>query len=228
MSVARQIGFLADLHFNGNPKDLCRFRADLGWLRNRGAELAVVLGDLLDAEGEAQAQVLLGELRDTAARCGLPVRWLPGNHDLDHLSKAQFYEALGLAGALSVESFRCGETTFVQLDANFSPDGLVYGHGNCDWRESYLPADQLDWLDSVLRSVDAPVAILIHQRLDGEGPHTVTNAADVRAILCRYANVSVVFQGHRHKSIRQQIGGIEYITLPAFKHGAPPCLSLFE
>jgi hypothetical protein len=166
-------------------------------------------------------------LREVSALCDSfrgTVRYMPGNHDLDHISKTQFYNALGAGGDLSTGRFRLNGLECICIDGNFSPDGTEYDAGNFDWKESCIPEEQLEWLRKELDAAEAPVILFVHQRLDIPGHYSVHNHAAVRETLRLPGKVQAVFQGHQHADDLRRIDGITYYTLGAHLDGAGPAL----
>jgi hypothetical protein len=147
-----------------------------------------------------------------------------GNHDLDCISKAEFYHVLGRADGSSRFHFELGGYTFVCIDGNFSPDGSEYDRGNFEWEKSFVPVEELDWLRSRLAASLLPVVVVSHQRIDCDGKYSVRNNADVREIIALSGKVKAVFQGHRHEDDLKQIDGTSYYTLGAHVDGAGPAV----
>ena len=219
-----RIGVVNDLHYDGHVLALNRLYESVALLNQGGAALLVVMGDLIDSDGETNAKRLLREVSALCDSFRGTVRYMPGNHDLDHLSKAQFYSALGCADAEPAFGFKQGGVGFICIDGNFSPDGTEYRQGNFDWKEACVPDEQLDWLGSQLAAAEAPVVIFSHQRIDVPGEYSVRNHAAVRDVIRHSGKVKAVFQGHRHADDLQQIDGTTYYTLGAHKDGAGPAM----
>lgn len=193
-------------------------------LNRGGADLLVVMGDLIDSTGAMNAERVLHEV---AALCDSflgPVRYMPGNHDLDYLSKAQFYNALGCAGDSSTFGLRQGGVGLIGMDGNFSSNAVEYDAGNFDWKTAYMPDEQLEWLAEKLAAIETPVVLFTHQRIDVPGEFSVQNHAAVREIIRSSGKIKAVFQGHQHADDLRQIDGTTYYTLGAHKDGAGPAL----
>jgi predicted phosphodiesterase len=218
------IGLLNDLHYDGSVQALNRLYESVSVLNRGGAEVLVVLGDLLDAESETNALRLLREISALCNSFSGIVHYMPGNHDLDHLSKVQFFQALGRDGDSPTFSFKHAGVDFICIDGNFSPDGTEYAQGNFDWKEAYVPGEQLHWLEAQLASAAAPAIILSHQRIDIACMHSVRNHEAVREIIRQSGKVKAVFQGHQHADDLRQIDGTAYYTLSAHKDDAGPAM----
>ncbi len=217
-------GLLNDLHYDGGVEALNRLYESVAELNRGGAEMLVVMGDLIDADSEMNAWRLLREVSALCSSFRGTIRYMPGNHDLDHLSKAQFYDALGCAGANPVFGFGLGGISFICIDGNFLPDGTEYDHGNFDWRDSFVPTEQLDGLAGQFAAASGPVVVLSHQRVDIDGTQSVRNHDAVRDVIRQSGKVKAVFQGHQHADDLRKIDGTTYYTLGAHKDSAGPAM----
>jgi 3',5'-cyclic AMP phosphodiesterase CpdA len=226
MQTAQQVrvGLVNDLHYDGGVQALNRLYESVAVLNQGGIESLVILGDLIESSNMANALRLL---REVSALCDAfhgTVHYLPGNHDLDSISKAQFYNTLGCAGDTSTCRFQSHHVECICIDGNFSPDGTGYDAGNFEWNLSYVPDEQLAWLQTQLESAAAPVLLFSHQRIDIPGDFSVQNHADVRDVIKSSGKVKAVFQGHQHADDIQQIDGTAYYTLSAHKDDAGPAV----
>ncbi len=219
-----RVGLLNDLHYDGGVQALNRLYESVAALNRGGIELLVVLGDLIDSSSEMNATRLLREVSALCDSFHGTVRYMPGNHDLDHLSKAQFYNALGCAGDAPTCRFQQNGSEFICIDGNFSADGTEYDCGNFGWKDAYVPDEQLAWLGSQLAAAVAPVMLFSHQRIDIPGEFSIQNHAAVRDVIRLSGKVKAVFQGHQHADDLRQIDGTAYYTLGAHKDGVGPAM----
>jgi len=226
MQAERQfkIGLLNDLHYDGGVQALNRLYEVVAALNHGGIELLVVLGDLIDSSSETNALRLLREVSALCDSFHGTVRYMPGNHDLDHISKAQFYNALGCASDVPTCRFQQNGIDFLCIDGNFSPDGTEYDCGNFDWKEAFVPDEQLVWLRNQLAAAKAPVVLFSHQRIDVSGAYSVQNHEAVRDVIRRAGKVKAVFQGHQHADDLNEIDGTAYYTLSAHMDDAGPAV----
>ncbi len=197
-------------------------------IRKSGAEAMLLMGDVVNGTSELNAKRLLQEV---AALCELfpgAIRYMHGNHDLDHLSKAEFYNALGHVGDPSRFHFDFGGYTFICVDSNFSPEGTEYCRGNFEWRKCCVPIEEVDWLRARLAASLQPVIVVSHQRIDSAGMHSIANAAAVRELIASSGKVKAVFQGHKHEDDLQNADGIPYYTLGAHVDGAGPAIASLD
>lgn len=185
------------------------------------ADLLICLGDFIDDGGDhdanvAHTQALMALIR----RAGIPFYTLMGNHDCHAFSREEFASLTD--GAVPPFVHRVGGKALIFLDAGYSDNGQTYEPGKIDWKNCYLPPEQLAQLRLALADPAVEEAyVFIHQNLDPEVQvdHIVRNAADARAILAESGKVRTVYQGHYHRGHEAVFDGIPYITLPAMCEG---------
>ncbi len=231
-----RFGVLTDAHYaDATPKGTRFYRESRAKVREAIPRLNAArvtflaqLGDIKDmADAETPERTLehLSLITREIARFDGPTCHVLGNHDMDNLSKAQ---ALGLLRSTDVPrgrafyAVRRGGVRFIALDACYTKAGADYDRGNFDWRDTNVPAAELDWLRGELAASAEPVIVLAHQRLDGAGDVYVKNSAAVREALEASGKVLAVFQGHDHPGARATLGGIHYYTLKAVVEGSGP------
>jgi len=204
-----------------------------------GLSFAITLGDMIDAPADADALnddsvakeiALLKTIEAEWAKVNAKRHYVLGNHCVYTLTKAEFFahtKAQPAPYSFDV-SFKRGDGAvhFVILDACFKADGTPYARRNADWRDTNLPAAQVQWLADDLAKTKNPTVIFAHQRLDGaKGAEDsqVKNAAQVRPILEKSGKVLAVLQGHSHQNFLTTVGGIPYCVLRAMVEdpGAP-------
>ena len=230
MAIAHKIriGLLTDLHYDGSASAMNRLYEAVALLNQSGAGELLVMGDLVNGNSDLNARRLL---REVAALCESfkgPIHYMPGNHDLDHISKAEFYSAIGQTGSSSRFHFEFGGYTLICIDGNYSPDGSEYDRGNFEWQKSFVPDEELDWLRARLAASLLPVVLFSHQRIDCAGAYSVTNDAAVREVISLSGKVKAVFQGHRHEDDLKQIEGTSYYTLGAHVDEAGPAVVILD
>jgi predicted phosphodiesterase len=197
-------------------------------MNEQEVDFIVELGDFKDQDSPPAEQKTLSYLRaaeNVFCKFDGPTYHVLGNHDQDSISKAQFLTNIkntGIGSGRSYYSFDSNGVHFVVLDANYKSDGTDYDHGNFDWTDANVPPAELQWLRRDLAATRGAVIVLVHQLLDGAGPHYVKNAAEVREILEQSDRILAVFQGHRHDGGYSFIEGIHYYTLKAVVEGPGP------
>ncbi len=207
---------------------LNRLYEKISALNAGGVQTLVLMGDLVNGNSEAHAKRLLREVSALCDSFKGTLYFMHGNHDLDYLSKAEFYNVLGRAGDPSRFQFEAGGYTFICLDGNFSPNETAYDHGNFIWQKAFLPEEQLDWLRGRLAASLQPVIIISHQRIDHETKFAVENHQDVREMISLSGKVKAVFQGHNHEDDLKWVEGVSYYTLSAHTDDAGPSAIILE
>ncbi len=188
-------------------------------------DFLVELGDLKDEDGppvESRTLQYLRTIEDVFQGFAGPRYHVLGNHDVDCISKGQFFqnvESTGIDPSRTYYSFDVRGLHCVVLDANYKADGADYDRGNFDWTDANIPRHELDWLRQDLATARGPVVVFVHQLLDGTGDLYVNNAAEVRAVLQESRKVLAVFQGHHHAGAHSCIEGIPYYTLKGVVEG---------
>ena len=219
-----RIGIINDLHYDGRCEALNHLFGAVALLNRGLTDRLIVMGDLVNADSEMNALRLLHEV---AALCNSfrgSVCYMPGNHDLDHLSKSLFFQALGCSNHESVFHQEEDEISLIGIDGNFSPDGSEYNHGNFSWKEALIPDKQLAWLEERLAATQKSVVLFSHQRIDVSSHYSVCNHDAVRDVIRRSGKVKAVFQAHQHADDLQQIDGTTYYTLGAHLDDAGPAM----
>ena len=223
-----RVGLMTDLHYADKAPTKTRFyREALGkldeaveYFNNEKPAFVIELGDLIDKATTVKQEVeWLGTIEKRYARLSMPRHYVFGNHCVATLTKEEFAAHTGMSKTPHY-AFEQAGVSFIVLDACYREDGVAYGRENFDWKDTFIPKAQLDWLQTQLAAAKGPVVIFAHQRLDESAPHMVKNASAVRAVLEKSGKVLAVFQGHSHKNDYQQIVGIHYCTLVAMVEGS--------
>jgi len=210
----------------------------------------IAMGDLIDAAETREAELgYLGALCRELARFRGERLVLPGNHDLQSLSKDELLsearrwcamvelspldrdqgapldmvEGSGMYGSLERKGVH-----LVVLDGNYRADGTAFERGNFAWEDAWLSEEQISWLADDLRlAADLPVIVLCHeclfppQGLEAEQAdlHVLRNARRVRDVIEAAGNVCAVLQAHYHPGAQMVINGIPYLALSAMVVG---------
>jgi len=207
-------------------ESLAKMREAVTRIRAERASFLGILGDIKDMapkEPEARSLSHLAAIEAEIQRFGGPTYHVLGNHDMDNNSKPQMLAGItntGIARELSYYAVSHEGLRVIVLDACYLEDGRDYDHGNFDYRDTWVPAAQLSWLDRELTAATEPVIVLAHQRLDGESHVHVKNSAEVRSVFERSQKVLAVFMGHDHPGAYNQVNGIHYYTQKAIVEGS--------
>lgn len=217
------IGMFADSHYADREKvgtryyreSLAKVEQGIKEFNSVKPDFVIELGDYVD-KGESLAAEMdyLERIESEYTKFEGERHYVLGNHDLATFSKEQFINGCGARE--NYYSFDKGHFHFVVLDACYNEDESDYNAGNFDWKESYIPAAEQEWLEANLRATKRKTIVFVHQRLDDDnGSHGVGNASAVRGILEQSEKVLAVFQGHDHGGAYNSINGIHYCTLQA-------------
>ena len=225
------------------------YRESLGKLEKAVAALnasavdfVIELGDFKDlTKNRASTLPILDRAEAAFAKFNGPRYHVLGNHDMDCLTKAEFFAHVKNCDAASGRhvnptngyySLVKNGVTFIVLDACYTKDGADYTGNptaNWNWYEAKVPDAELAWLDATLKAAPGPAVVFCHQRLDpnawcADNPkltHAVINAADVRAVLEKSRKVRAVFTGHEHTGGVCKLNGITYHSLVAMVINGP-------
>lgn len=224
---AIRIGLITDLHYADKaPRGSRHYRESLAKLSEAAAQfkkskpdMVVELGDLIDAADSVETEMsYLNRINKEFAALPGDKHCVLGNHCVDTLTKQEFLK--GVRQKQSYYSFDRSGFHFVILDACFRSDGKPYQRNNFKWTDANIPAKELDWLRSDLKSAKGKTIVFAHQRLDVRNLHGVRNCEQVRKVLEDSKKVLAVFQGHSHKNDYKEIAGIHYCTLVAMVEGS--------
>lgn len=231
-----RFGVVTDTHYAQKNVYLNRYYREaagklkkfIAHMNREKVDFIVHLGDFKDEGNIPSEEETLGFLKEVEAvyrKFQGPRYHVLGNHDMDSISKAQFLaevENTGIAKDASWYAFNKNGIQFIVLDANFKKGFIPYDHGNFDWRESYLPPGQIEWLQQQLEKNDSPTIIFVHQVLDPhvEKDYQVSNGDQARIIIQQHKQVKAVFQGHIHEYVYHKIKGVHYWCIPAMVEGS--------
>lgn len=222
-------GVVTDVHYADIPPrkvrpchlTLDKLREALARFNQRQLAFIIELGDFIDADpGKLHDLDYLKAVRSVFETFPGPRYYVLGNHCVWVLGKEAFLAGCGLER--SWYSFDYGPIHGVVLDACFTQDEAPYRPGAFDWKDSWIPQAELNWLaEDLARAKDRTVLVFVHQNLQNESLAVgVKNAPQVRKVLEAAGNVFAVFQGHEHAGAYARINGIHYITLRGLIEGA--------
>ncbi len=186
--------------------------------RKNNVDAVFCLGDIINSEKDRDRDIgNLSYIMGLMKECGLPLCTIPGNHDFETLSQDEYYSASKCPRPpyyVDIQGSR-----FVFLDCCYINEHTEYDRGNFDWKVSYLPKSQLDYLKNIA-SQSERVYVCTHQNLDDrDDPHCIRNAESVREVISECESIKGVFSGHYHKGAEFYIDGIKYITPSALCEG---------
>ena len=222
-----KIGLVTDLHYaDKKPGGTRHYRETLNKLEEAAQKFAeikphfiVELGDFIDAADSVDVERrYLKTVNTEYSKICNDRHYVLGNHCVDTLTKDEFLG--GIEKNKSYYSYDRGQFHFIVLDSCFRSDGEPYRRRNFQWTDANIPAPELDWLKSDLKTNRRPVIVFAHQRLDVSNNHGVKNNIEVRKVLEESGSVLAVFQGHSHQNDLKTIEGIHYCTLRAMVEGS--------
>lgn len=226
-----KFGAFADVHYAKNviigkrycDLSLVRLENIVHDFNNRNLEFCICLGDIITSvqDFEIDKSNIL-QISDKFNMFNMPSHIVLGNHDLEAMSKSDFYTIFGKKRNSSYYSFIQENNKFIVLDANYLADNSDYDSGNYNWVESYICDKQITWLDNELSlSKEKNILIFTHQNLDYRLNNgsldacVIRNYNEVAQILKNSKKKITVIQGHYHNGDYQVINNITYITLKA-------------
>jgi Icc protein len=180
-------------------------------------DLVLATGDLVDA-GMAEEYA---HLRELLAPLAMPVRLIPGNHDLREPLRAAFadHHYLPRDGFLQyvVDS---GPLRLIALDT-LTP-GAPHGE---------LCAQRLDWLEGRLAESGKPTILFMHHppfecgMKEFDKARLNVGADRLAAIVQRHPNIERILCGHVHRPIQARWAGTIVAVAPSTAHQATLDLS---
>ncbi|GAA5222325.1 metallophosphoesterase [Membranihabitans marinus] len=229
---------ITDLHFadripgEGNNRyynqSLTKLSECVSVMNEEKVDFLIQLGDFKDQDevpNEKKTLKYLSAMEKEFSRFNGAKYHVLGNHDHDSISKRQFLKNVSISGfkeAKNFYSFDKNDFHFIVLDANYTSQGMEYDHGNFDWKDANIPANQLLWLEKDLEKTQLPTVVFVHQRLDeneSNAAYCVNNSGVVRSVLEKSEKVILVLQGHYHEGDNNKINSITYFTLKAAVEG---------
>lgn len=164
-------------------------------------DLILLTGDLSQDETVESYQWL----RSLLLPLGLPVYWVPGNHDQGNA----IHQELSQEPLSAEKCFTACGWNFILLDSSVPAN--VHGH---------LWPDELAWLEQQLQAAEQPTVIALHHPpmaigsawMDSINLH---NGDNFLAIIDRYPQVKAVLFGHIHQEFEQTRQGVRYLGAPS-------------
>ena len=235
-----RFGVITDLHYSKRkpygtrffPQSIEKLKEAMDVFNRSNLDFLIELGDLKDQDNEPLREntlAYLQEIEKVFQSFSGPTYHVLGNHDMDSISKDDFFaytSNYGKADKKAFYSFKVKDVKFIVLDANYNNDGTPYNCGNYTWTETYIPQEEIEWLRNELTGSKYPVFIFIHQMLDSfsdiASSLCVNNAEEIVSLLEESGNVFAVFQGHHHAGHYSFRNNIHYWTMKGMIEGCLP------
>lgn len=227
-------GLVTDSHYADRDPSPTRFYREsiakmqecVKLFNKKKPDFAIHLGDFKDEDESKQSLNTISYLKALEAEFAKfkgPRYHCVGNHDVDSIRKQEFLENIentGIAKDKSYFSFDIKGYQLFVLDANYHFDGRDhYYKEGADWQETWIPQEQLDWLEQSLETTNKPALVFCHHPLykfeNRDAVYYVSNYEKVQQVMERSGKVQAVFHGHTHKEDHQVINGIHYATFLA-------------
>jgi predicted phosphodiesterase len=213
-----RVALLTDTHLADRAQG---FNANLAaarrWVEREQPDLVVHLGDI-SADGESDA----ADLEQAARRfegMRVPLRFLPGNHDIGELPAAAGLKAYRRWFGPDWWSLEAAGWRLIGLNAQ------LLGSGTAE------EAAQLAWLEQVPGRSQAAIGLLLHKPLPpphAEEPQSagryVPAQAAARVLELCGPGLAFVASGHTHQAHLVRHGGVEHHWIPSTSFCIPDAI----
>ena len=231
--IAR-FGIITDLHHTNKTDSTSRkYSAALSKAQHfvnvmnfKRADFIIELGDFTDTlAGDKDPVENLNEIESVFTSFRGPQYHVLGNHEFDNMTRADLLPNLnntGIPAGQTYFSFDRNGIHCVVLDADYTVaephrafDMQTPADTFWNWKDAWIPEEELNWLIADLASANKPTVVFSHQVLHRENTedHTIKNADVVRGILENDGQVMAVFSGHDHRGESAVREGIHYLVL---------------
>ena len=187
---------VSDTHFlNGNSNGFEGFKEMLAI--DGSIQFIIILGDITQGGYREDVQKFI----EMSHYMGIPVYPVIGNHDIYFWNWDNWKEIIG--------------STRYRIDDDGNTTLLILDSAN-----GYLGKEQLDWLENQIKTAKSNVFVFTHFHLFIDSPINITPLTEkrerARLLSILKGRCDIMFMGHVHKYTNVEIGGVKYITLPAF------------
>ncbi len=223
-----KLGIFTDSHYCNVERDKTRFHAlslqkieeAMTAFRDAGVDAVLCLGDIIDiGKPKGREKEYLRQISDLIKSFALPFYFIPGNHDYGALRGEEFCKEFGTPDLPYFVDFP--DVRLILLDAGYRKDGRRFDVAGNEWTDSNLPPFELRFLEKAL-AVDKKCVVCLHENVDTflfNRHYLVKQHAEVRKILRRSGNVSLVLQGHYHKGADHTYTGIRFLSVAGMVEG---------
>ncbi|GAB6908985.1 hypothetical protein JCM12296A_48260 [Desulfosarcina cetonica] len=228
--IAR-FGIITDIHYTNKADSTSRkYSAGLAKteyfvdvMNRENADFVIELGDFVDTLADDKDPIVnLSEIESVFTRFEGPQYHVLGNHDFDNMSRADLLPRLentGIPTGKTYYSFDSNDIHCIVLDADYTvaEPHLPFDYPNTfwNWKDAWIPQEELDWLENDLADSNLPTIVFTHQLMhrDTTEDHTIKNADAVMALFEADGQVLAVFSGHDHRGEVAFRNGIHYFVL---------------
>ena len=170
-------------------------------------KFVVFAGDITQNADRRDLQKFI-EIADSLALHGVPCYPVIGNHDVFSGNWSSWKDLIGS----TLYRRDSGGTTLLVMDS----------------ANAYFGKDQLDWLESELKSAGSRTFLFTHTNPFVESPVELQQFTDTteraRFVYLLQGRCDFVFTGHVHQRIIKEVGGVMFITVEDFKGKGCYCL----
>lgn len=229
--------FISDTHLT-DRHSICddNLRSIRNFLETNPIDLVVHLGDIAADGSTYPAQ--LAYAAERFAGFGVPVHFIPGNHDVGDNPMAP---GRANVAPLNLETGLLNPGTLAEYRRIFGPDYWSLALG--EWQlvglnaqlfgtDSDAEAEQLAWLREVLAAGAGPLGVVLHKPLfrnghaDDEAHIRYVPAARRRPLveLLAARDLRFVASGHVHQDRRIVVDGVEHVWVPSASFCMPDAM----
>jgi alkaline phosphatase len=232
-TIAR-FGVITDIHHTNKPDSterkysasLAKTKYFVKTMNRERVDFVIELGDFVDTLAQDKNPVQnLTEIESIFASFKGPQYHVLGNHEFDNVKRSDLLPRLDnsdIVPGQTYYSFDRNGIHCIVLDADYTVaephqpfDLQDAGNPFWNWKDAWIPREQLEWLATDLADSNLPTVVFTHQLLhrDNAEDHTIKNADVVRGLLETDGQVLAVFSGHDHRGEIAFRNGIHYLVL---------------
>nr|WP_321398553.1 metallophosphoesterase [uncultured Desulfobacter sp.] len=226
-------GIITDMHHTSKADtptrkysaSLSKMAVFIATMKQEKPDFVLEMGDFVDtlAQGTDPAKNLK-EIETVFTSIG-PAYHVLGNHEFDNLTREFVLNALSNTGVPQGQTWYSWDSNgvhFIVLDADYTPNAphRAYDMNTPEdtfwtWKDTFIPPQELAWLENDLSATTLPCVVFTHQTLDrvDDQDHNIKNASAVRKVLEDSGKVLAVLSGHDHAGGYANIKGIHYIVM---------------
>lgn len=217
---------VSDLHLGaGQAHHLDNWHKIVRWIAHEKPDVVVANGDLIMGDPDNEADYAFA--REQLARLSVPVRYLPGNHDVgDNIRSGDMAQRVNDARRARFVSY-FGEERWAFEQAGWGFVGINAQLFGSEGQSA--EAEQWAWLEHTLAGWDGkPIALFTHKPLfqdhpsepDSDVPSVRQSCADAESRarlldLCKRHGVRLITAGHKHQTRSFSLDDIYYIWAPS-------------